>query len=68
MKRASLFAVKVAVFAAAAVTLVWVSSAPAGPPACPLIYAPVICDNGRVYPNQCVADRHHGRNCVPYGL
>lgn len=38
-----------------------------GPPACPEIYAPVICDNGRVYPNQCWADRHHAKNCVPYG-
>ena len=34
--------------------------------ACPLIYAPVICDKGRIYPNQCVADQHHAKNCVPY--
>jgi hypothetical protein len=40
--------------------------ATAGPRVCPQIYAPVICDNGRVYPNQCEADRHHARNCVPY--
>jgi len=33
---------------------------------CPLIYAPVICDKGRIYPNQCVADSHHAQNCVPY--
>ena len=32
---------------------------------CPLIYAPVICDKGRIYPNQCVADSHHAQNCVP---
>lgn len=35
--------------------------------ACPLIYEPVICDNGKVYPNRCVAEKHHAKNCVPYG-
>ncbi|HEV8337979.1 MAG TPA: hypothetical protein VGR67_16330 [Candidatus Polarisedimenticolia bacterium] len=35
---------------------------------CPQIYAPVICDNGKVYPNQCVADQHHAKHCVPYGI
>ena len=35
---------------------------------CPLIYAPVICDGGKTYPNQCVADQHHAKNCVPAGL
>lgn len=35
---------------------------------CPKIYAPVICDGGKVYPNQCVADRRNARNCVPCGL
>ena len=35
---------------------------------CPLIYAPVVCDNGKVYPNQCVADCHHAKNCVPAGI
>lgn len=39
----------------------------AGPPVCPQIYAPVICSNGKVYPNQCYADRAHAKNCVPYG-
>jgi len=39
----------------------------AAPPVCPKIYAPVICDDGRVYVNQCYADRHHAQNCVPYG-
>jgi hypothetical protein len=34
---------------------------------CPLIYAPVLCDNGKVYPNLCVAECHNGRNCVPTG-
>lgn len=45
-----------------------VSPAQAGPPACPMIYAPVICDHGKIYPNQCVADRHHAKNCEPYPI
>ena len=35
---------------------------------CPQIYAPVICDNGKTYPNQCEADQHHAKNCVPLGV
>lgn len=38
-----------------------------GPPLCPDIYAPVICSNGKIYPNQCYADRAKAKNCVPYG-
>ena len=34
---------------------------------CPLIYAPVICDHGKTYPNPCVADCHNAKNCVPTG-
>lgn len=34
---------------------------------CPLIYAPVACDHGKTYPNQCEADCHHATNCVPTG-
>ena len=34
---------------------------------CPEIYAPVTCSNGKTYPNQCVADCHHAKNCVPSG-
>lgn len=44
----------------------WISTATARPPVCPRIWAPVICDNGKVYPNQCEADRHHAKNCEPY--
>jgi len=44
------------------------SVAVAGPPVCPQIYAPVICSNGKIYPNQCYADRAHAKNCVPYGI
>ncbi len=32
---------------------------------CPMIYAPVTCDNGRTYSNQCVANCRGGKNCVP---
>jgi len=35
---------------------------------CPLIYAPVVCDKGKTYPNQCEADCHHAKNCVPAGI
>lgn len=38
-----------------------------GPNVCPKIYAPVICDNGKIYPNQCEADRKNAKNCEPYG-
>jgi len=40
----------------------------AGPKLCPLIYAPVICSNGKIYPNQCYADKAHAKDCVPYGI
>ena len=40
----------------------------ARPAPCPKIYAPVICDNGKVYPNQCWADRRNAENCVPVGF
>ncbi len=34
---------------------------------CPDIVAPVICDNGVTYINQCRANCAHARNCVPTG-
>jgi hypothetical protein len=33
-----------------------------------MIYAPVECDKGKVYPNQCVADCRNAKNCVPIGV
>jgi hypothetical protein len=39
----------------------------AGPCRCPLVYAPVVCDRGKVYPNPCVAGCHNAKNCVPTG-
>jgi len=41
------------------------TEAQAGPCRCPLLYAPVQCDHNKVYPNQCVADCHNAKNCVP---
>ena len=34
---------------------------------CPQIYAPVICDKGKTYPNQCLADCRNAKNCRPTG-
>jgi hypothetical protein len=68
MKRARRTITTIVLLALAAVAIASIPIAQAGPPVCPLIYAPVICDGGKIYPNQCVADRHHAKNCVPYGL
>ncbi len=43
------------------------TEAEAGPCICPDLYAPVICDNGKTYPNACVAKCRHAKNCVPTG-
>jgi len=32
---------------------------------CPSVYAPVTCDNGKTYPNLCVANCKRAKNCVP---
>ena len=45
-----------------------VKKAEAARPQCPQIYAPVICDGGKIFPNQCEADRRHAKNCVPLGV
>jgi hypothetical protein len=60
----------VASLSVAAVTLITATATPAvaGGCLCPQIYAPVICDGGKIYPNQCEADCHHAKNCVPYGV
>jgi len=68
MKRTIRAIALLGILGAAAVAIASRSPVSAGPPVCPQIYAPVICDNGKVYPNQCEADRHHAKNCVPYGL
>jgi hypothetical protein len=35
---------------------------------CPLIYAPVICNDGVTYSNQCFADANCAKGCRPAGL
>lgn len=32
---------------------------------CPDVYAPVVCDNGKTYPNLCVANCKRAKNCEP---
>jgi len=56
------------VFAFALGVSALVSTAEAGGCRCPLIYAPVTCDHNQTYPNQCEADCHHAKNCVPSGV
>jgi len=34
---------------------------------CPLIWAPVKCDNGKTYTNQCFATAAHATGCYPIG-
>jgi len=40
----------------------------AGPCICPKLYAPVICDNGKIYPNLCYAECRNAEGCVPLPL
>jgi hypothetical protein len=51
----------------AGLTALFTDAEAKGPCRCPMIYAPVECDKGKVYPNQCVADCKHAKNCVPIG-
>lgn len=40
-----------------------------GPPVdCPMNYAPVICSNGIVYGNSCLADADGATGCTPYSI
>ena len=55
------------VVAVVAVTSLMTSTEAKGRCICPQIYAPVECDHGRVFPNQCVANCRNARNCVPIG-
>ena len=69
MKRViSRIALTVALVATGALgTAALIGEAQAGPCRCPLIYAPVICDHGKTFPNPCVAECRGGKNCVPTG-
>ena len=60
---ARLFGLALVVFAGGVLAT---SAQAAGPNVCPQIYAPVICSNGKIYPNQCYADKAKAKNCVPY--
>ena len=59
--------VVVAIVVGVASVLVPAQAASGGPCLCPDIYAPVICSNGRTYPNACVARCHKAKNCIPTG-
>ena len=59
-------AIKLLILVAALAAVGTFSAVRAGPPRCPQIWAPGICDGGKIYPNQCVADSRHAKNCVPY--
>ena len=71
MKKFSMTVLLVAVMfvalSIASVILVAVTATPveAGGCKCPLVYAPVLCSNGKTYPNLCVAQCHHSSGCVP---
>ena len=56
------------IFALALGVSALLSKVEAGGCRCPLIYAPVTCDHNKTYPNQCEADCHHAKNCVPSGV
>ena len=43
------------------------SPAEAGRCLCPKVYAPVVCSNGKTYPNQCVANCRNATDCSPVG-
>ncbi|MDO8632109.1 MAG: hypothetical protein Q7R41_16620 [Phycisphaerales bacterium] len=65
MKRARQTIAPVLIIAAAAVVIASLSVALAAPSKCPAIYSPVLCDNGKIYPNQCYADQDRAKNCGP---
>jgi hypothetical protein len=70
LNRPMIVAAAVAVVMALGIGLVAALLTPpveAGPCRCPLIYAPVICDHGKTFPNPCVAECRGGKNCVPTG-
>jgi hypothetical protein len=48
-------------------TVLFTDAEAKGPCRCPMIYAPVECDKGKVYANQCLADCKNAKNCVPIG-
>jgi hypothetical protein len=69
MRKAFRLLVAVAIVAAVSVGVLSVFTEAQARPGCicPLYYAPVKCDNGKVYSNQCFANCAHAKNCVPIG-
>ena len=63
----ALFAATVAAVTLVSETSTTASAAIGGRCICPMIYAPVRCDNGRTYSNSCFASCAGARNCVPIG-
>lgn len=45
-----------------------VAGLPLSPCICPKIFAPVRCDDGREFANQCIADCFGATNCVVVGV
>ena len=73
MKRMKLFVLAAALTAGAfaAVPSIEAGQCPSEEPvACPQVYAPVICNDGVTYPNQCYADAACAKGCkrVPIGI
>ena len=64
---AFVFVIAIVLSAGLGVMTLLATPAEAGRCLCPQIYAPVVCAKGKVYPNQCVADCHNARDCVPTG-
>jgi hypothetical protein len=65
---ASVFVMALLLSAVIGVMAIVSSPVEAGRCLCPKVYAPVVCSNGKTYPNQCVADCRNARDCVPVGL
>jgi hypothetical protein len=65
----ALVGVAVVVALVVGVTSLFMPTHAASGPAClcPDIYRPVLCSNGRTYPNLCVAQCNKAKNCVPTG-
>jgi len=64
---AAVFVVALALAAVLGVAASFTQVEAKGPCRCPLIYAPVQCDNGKIFANQCLADCRNAKNCVPIG-
>ena len=64
---AAVFVVALALAAVLGVAASFTQVEAKGPCRCPQIYAPVQCDHGKIFANQCLADCRNAKNCVPIG-